>query len=51
MSVPRLRFYCVSLFDAQAKDDIHMGGYNTWYALHRRAMLLEADKLIIPQVL
>jgi hypothetical protein len=51
MSVPRFRFYCVSLADAHTQDDTHIGGYNTWYALHRRAMLLEADKLIILQVL
>jgi hypothetical protein len=51
MSVPLLRSYCVSLADAHAQDDTHIGGYNTWYALRRRAMLLETDKLIILQVL
>jgi hypothetical protein len=51
MFVPPLRFYCLSLADAHAQDDTHIGGRNTWYVLHQRAMLLDTDKLIIHQVL
>jgi terminal uridylyltransferase len=48
---PTLRFYRVLLVDAHSQDDTHIRGYNTWYALHRCAMPLETDKLIVPQVL